>query len=264
MSGIRICSLYSGSEGNAFLIRTPEATLLIDAGRSARRLTQALRECGVEPSGIDAILVTHEHTDHISALSVLLKKNPIPVHLARGCLERLQATLPSEELLHPHPPLWQGEIAGIRIRSFPTSHDSRASVGYRLDIPTEKGTLSLGYATDLGIVTPEVEGALLGCQAVILESNHDLEMLRDGPYPPDLKRRIAGARGHLSNADSAALAARLFAGGTRAFLLAHLSRENNLPELALGECRGALGCESVLLLAASPDEITMLPTEDLL
>lgn len=263
MSGIDIVSLYSGSEGNAFLLRSSAGSLLIDAGKSARRLTAALAECKVHPSTLDAILITHEHTDHISALRVFLKQNPLPVHLARGCLEKLRPLVPDERLLVPHPPLWEGRIARLSVRSFPTSHDSQSSVGYRIGIPTPEGELLLGYATDLGYVTPEVEQALTGCQAVILESNHDPQMLREGPYPPDLKRRIAGTRGHLSNPDSAALAARLHAQGAHAFLLAHLSRENNRPALALGEFLGAVGDAGVPVAVADPDRITSLPMEEI-
>lgn len=252
---VQVFSLYSGSEGNSFLIKGPQGSLLIDAGKSAKRLTMALRECGSDPSEIGAILVTHEHSDHISALAVLLKKHPIPVHAARACAERLSCDSILPHLVS-HPPLWEGDVCGMHIRSFPTPHDSRASVGYRLEIPTDGGIFSLGYATDLGTVTPEVEEALLGCHAVILESNHDPEMLRDGPYPPDLKRRIAGRYGHLSNPDSAALAARLTSAGTQALMLAHLSRENNLPELARGECLGAVASAAVAISIAAPDSIT--------
>lgn len=261
---IRVFSLYSGSEGNAFLIHAPSGNLLIDAGKSARRLCTALSACGVAPTDLDAILVTHEHTDHVSALPVFLKKNPIPVHLANGCVYRLENDPNTAPCLAPHPPLWEGTLGGMRVRSFPTSHDSRASVGYRIDIPYGERVLSLGYATDLGTVTSDVEAMLLGCRAVILESNHDVDMLLGGPYPPDLKRRIHGKRGHLSNTDSAALAARLTSQGTRALLLAHLSRENNLPDLALGECTAAVADASVRIAVAAPDDVTELPLEDLL
>ena len=261
---VRVRALYSGSEGNSFLIEAPTARILIDAGKSARRLTQALGICGLSPSEIDAILVTHEHSDHVSALPVLLKKYPIPVHTVRASAERLQLEPSVAPCLVLHPPLFEECIGAVRVRSFPTSHDSRASVGYRLEIPVEDTLLCIGYATDLGIVTPAVEAALVGCQAVILESNHDLDMLREGPYPPDLKRRIQGARGHLSNTDSAALVARLAESGMRSLMLAHLSRENNLPEVALAEHTGALGQTCAHLSVASPDEITELDLEEIL
>ena len=147
----------------------------------------------------------------------------------------------------------------MRVTSFPTPHDSRASVGYRIEIPDADGNVAyrIGYATDIGYVTPEIEEALSGCDAVILESNHDYDMLMTGPYPYDLKKRIASRRGHLSNPDSAALAARLCATGTKKLMLAHLSQENNAPDLALGECVGAVGDADVEVFVAHPE----VPTE---
>ncbi len=259
MKDIRIISLYSGSTGNAFVISTPCGTLLIDAGKNAKRLCTALCEVGIDADDIRAILVTHEHTDHISALPVFLKKHPIPVHIAYGCAYKLMPHASVEPLLHMHPPIHEECICGMQVTSFPTPHDSRASVGYRIEIPDENGNIvyRIGYATDIGYVTPEIEEALTGCDAVILESNHDYDMLMTGPYPYDLKKRIASRRGHLSNPDSAALAARLCAAGTKKLMLAHLSQENNAPDLALGECVGAVGDTDVQVFVAHPE----IPTE---
>lgn len=255
MSDIRIVSLYSGSTGNAFVISTPWGTLLIDAGKNAKRLCAALGEVGINIDDIGAILVTHEHTDHVSALPVFLKKHPIPVHIAYGCAYKLLPHPSVEPLLHMHPPIHEECICGMRVTSFPTPHDSRASVGYRIEIPDENGNIvyRIGYATDIGYVTPEIEDALTGCDAVILESNHDYDMLMTGPYPYDLKQRIASRRGHLSNPDSAALAARLCAAGTKKLMLAHLSQENNLPDLALDECVSAVGDAAVQVFVAHPE-----------
>ena len=261
MKDLRIFSLYSGSGGNAFLISTPNEKILIDAGKSARSLCRALAECGVEPSDLDAILVTHEHSDHIGALPVLLKKNNVPVHLPIACACKLEGSA-AEDKLCPHPPIYETEIGRIRIRSFPTPHDSRASCGYRLDIPTENGILKLGFATDVGYVSDTVEEALTGCHAVILESNHDPEMLENGPYPYDLKRRIASRYGHLSNPDSACLASRLAAAGMRSVMLAHLSRENNTPQTAYHEYLSTLADESVRITLTDPDEIVEMDLED--
>ncbi len=259
MSDIRIISLYSGSTGNAFVISAPSGTLLIDAGKNAKRLCGALAEVNVNVDDISAILVTHEHTDHISALPVFLKKHPVPVHLAYGCAYKLLPHPSVEPLLNMHPPIHEECICGMRVTSFPTPHDSRASVGYRIEIPDENGNIvyRIGYATDIGYVTPEIEEALTGCDAVILESNHDFDMLMTGPYPYDLKKRIASRRGHLSNPDSAALAAHLCATGTKKLMLAHLSQENNAPDIALGECMGAVGDSDVAVFVAHPE----IPTE---
>ncbi len=264
MKDIRIISLYSGSTGNAFLIQGPKGSILIDAGKSARRLCSALTAAGTSPDAIDAIFVTHEHQDHISALPVFLKKHNIPVHLPAACSYRLEHEPWCERALCPHPPISTVEAAGMKVTSFPTPHDSHGSVGYRIEIAREgKAPFCLGFATDIGTVTAEIHAALLGCDAVILESNHDPELLASGPYPYDLKQRIASRRGHLSNPDSAVEAALLAQGGTRAFLLAHLSLENNHPDIALDACIGAVGDATVTILAADPEELTELTMEEL-
>ncbi|MBR2722360.1 MAG: MBL fold metallo-hydrolase [Clostridia bacterium] len=263
MKPIRILSLYSGSTGNSFLIQGPEGAILIDAGKSAKRLCASLCQAGISPDEISAIFVTHEHQDHISALPVFLKHHPIPVHLPAPSACRLENEPWSERLLLPHPPIFTTEAAGMKVTSFPTPHDSRASVGYRIEINRDgRSPLSVGLATDIGYVTDTIHAALLGCHAVILESNHDVEMLRYGPYPYDLKQRILSRRGHLSNEDSAIESARLAQGGTRAFLLAHLSLENNRPDVALDAHISSLGSEDVRLCVAHAEELTELVLEE--
>lgn len=255
MTDYSLSLLYSGSKGNAAVLRTKETALLIDAGRSARALCHGLAEANVDPARIHAIFLTHEHRDHTAALERFLSRYPVPVHAPAACAERLLANA-GEALraaLVPHPPIFEARIGEISVCTFPTSHDSCGSVGYRFTFQGEHAPHTLGYATDLGTVTREVENGLLGCEAVVLESNYDPEMLETGPYPMELKRRIASRRGHLSNCDCAAFAARLAASGTSHFLLAHLSENNNLPELALGEVRAALAGFPVTVLAARPD-----------
>ncbi len=265
MNRLRVLSLYSGSSGNSFLISTSEGTILIDAGKSARRLCKSLGDAGVSPSEIGAILVTHEHTDHISALPVFLKKHPVPVHLPVGCMYRLEKEADVLPCLCPHAPIYTEEICGMKVTSFATPHDSHASVGYRIEVPLDDGSIfRIGYATDIGYVNRSIEDALTGCDAVILESNHDPEMLHTGPYPYHLKTRIASRKGHLSNPDSALLASRLCAKGTKSLMLAHLSAENNTPELAFDECFGAVGDPHVRICVAHPEQITELPLEVLL
>ncbi len=260
MKDIRLISLYSGSSGNAFLIDTPENAILIDAGRNAKKLCAALSEVGVPPENLRAIFVTHEHTDHISALPVFLKKHPIPVHILTGCAYRFEEDPCVSPCLRQHPPIYTECIGDIRITSFPTPHDSHASTGFRIEIPLSDGTLfQFGYATDVGHISKEVRNGLMGCEAVVLESNHDPEMLQTGPYPYILKQRIASRKGHLSNPDSAAFAAELCRAGARSLMLAHLSRENNTPELAYDECLAAVADRTVAICVAHPDEITEVP-----
>lgn len=261
---VRIVSLYSGSTGNSFLISTPNGSILIDAGKSARRLCQALCDAGVCPDDVKAIFVTHEHHDHVSALPVFLKKHPIPVHVPNACMGKLSMEPTIFPCLVSHPPINREEVCGMTVTSFPTPHDSAGSVGYRMEIPDGGNTLRIGYATDIGYVSGEVENGLLGCDAVILESNHDPEMLQDGPYPYHLKVRISSRRGHLSNPDSAAFAAKLCASGTKGLMLAHLSQENNTPDTAYDACVSAIGDERVRVCVAHPDEITELIWEDAL
>ena len=262
MSDIRIVSLYSGSKGNSFLVGSREGYILIDAGKTAKKLCAALSDAGVSPDDIRAVFITHEHSDHISALDAYLKKHPIPVHALEGCVPKLSESETVTQCLCAHPPLYCERVCGMTVTAFPTPHDSCASTGYRIEIPNgESGVLRLGYATDIGHVSREVEEALTGCDAVILESNHDEGMLELGPYPYYLKQRIASRRGHLSNPDCAALAARLCMSGTRALMLAHLSQENNTPDLAFDECVSAVGDERVSICVAQPHDITELYLE---
>lgn len=253
MNDIHIYSLYSGSTGNAFLIVAGETKFLIDAGRNAKALCTALAACGVDPDSLSAVFLTHEHGDHIRALPVFLKKHPLPVHLAQACAAPLEREVTVAPLLRLHPPIHTEVLpGGITVTSFPTPHDSRASVGYHIEIPEPSGFFRIGYATDIGFVSPAVETGLTGCQAVILEANHDPEMLACGPYPESLKERIASRWGHLSNPDCAVFAAHLAESGTRALMLAHLSETNNTPACAYDEVAMTLGSDAMRVTVADP------------
>lgn len=251
----RLFTLYSGSEGNAAYLETPGARILIDAGKCTRTLIASLREVGVSPDELDAIFITHEHRDHIAALEVLTKRHPIPVHMLLKSAELFRATQPealcSCLVLHKQPN-FAVTVGDVTVHAFPTMHDSRASVGYRFDL----SGVSVGYATDTGCVTEEMETMLCGCETVVLESNHDEELLMSGPYPYELKLRIKSRRGHLCNRDAAALAVRLAESGTRHFLLAHLSEINNYPDIAYDETASALAGTGATVAVAAPDHVT--------
>lgn len=255
----RIVTLYSGSGGNSTLICANGTKILIDAGKSARALCSALRSVGCDISEIRAIFITHEHCDHVSALETLAKNNRIPIHITEQSAQKL-LRIPSPELhsaIVSHSPLFCEEVDGLSVRSFCTPHDSNMSVGYRIEFSDADGLHAIGYATDVGYVSDGVKASLIGCEAVVLEANHDPDMLSCGPYPYTLKTRIRSRRGHLSNGECATLACELVAHGAKGFILAHLSEENNDPTLALDEVSCAVSDPTVRICVASP----RMPTE---
>ena len=255
MVDCRIVSLYSGSGGNSTYIRVADTAILIDAGKNAKRLCAALKSIGSDISEIRAIFVTHDHADHISALEVLSKKNNIPIHITERSAKVFERCSPSSVCsnLVTHTPVFSERVGDMTVTSFVTPHDSMMSVGYRVEFYDGDEKRAVGLATDIGYVTCDIKDGLRGCEAVVIESNHDVEMLKNGPYPDVLKRRILSKRGHLSNADSAELSAYLASEGTRAFLLAHISEENNEPTLAYEETERFINDPSVNIAVAEPD-----------
>ena len=236
---LQVYTLFSGSSGNCVFVQCDRHCILVDAGGSAKKILTALAEIGHSPEEIDAIFITHGHSDHVSALRVLTKRVHAPVYLTGGAEKYVDVA--DAACLRIQPPLFQVQIGQMTVQSFATPHDSDMSVGYVLTTPEGR----IGIATDIGYVSPEVQSALLGCEYVMLEANHDEEMLRYGAYPAILKRRIFSMMGHLSNAQCACFARELVENGTRELLLAHLSKENNTPELALQTVADALrgtGC----------------------
>ena len=166
MKNVRIYTLYSGSSGNCTFIRVGETAILIDAGRNAKAVRAALAEIGEELCGINAIFVTHEHSDHISALEIIAKKNDMPIYVTRQSAQKLSADSFVRKRLVEEEIIFSEEIGEMRITSFPTSHDSLMSVGYRIEFSDEDGEHAIGYATDMGYVSLDVKNALLGCEAL--------------------------------------------------------------------------------------------------
>ena len=226
----RFCSLYSSSSGNCTYIGTPHGGILVDIGVSAKRAEAALRDIGVEPSSIEAIFVTHEHTDHISGVRVFASRYGIKVYASAGTLEGMEAAGALKAGMNYDIASPEGtEAAGMYVRPFRTPHDSRESTGYTVVTPDSK---RIAVATDIGKMTPTIMDAVSGSDLILLESNHDVGMLQNGPYPYILKQRILSDVGHLSNVCCSDTAVKLIESGTTRFVLGHLSKENNLPELA--------------------------------
>lgn len=225
---MRIVTIASGSSGNCTLVSENDTHVLIDAGISMRRIKTNLAELGLSPESLAGILVTHDHSDHISGLPMLEKYFPVPVYAPKAVAQLLRDSIPGMAgRLHEVTPGEEFALGALRARAFRTPHDALESVGYRLE-----GESVFALATDIGHVTEEIESALLGADAVVIEANHDPDMLKSGPYPYYLKKRILSPNGHLSNGDCAGLCARLAESGTRYIILGHLSRENNTPEAA--------------------------------
>jgi len=225
---MRICVFASGSGGNCLLVSDCGTNLLIDAGISAKRIITALASVKLTIEEIDGVLVTHEHSDHISGLKTLLKRYDVPLYMPHTVAARLCGFLPeAESVLHVIPVGEAIAVGGCSVVAFHTPHDTDESVGYRVT-----GSSCFALATDMGHVTDEIVAGLKGADAALIEANHDIGMLRYGPYPVPLKRRILSANGHLSNDDCATLAQELFRSGTKTVILGHISKENNTPDLA--------------------------------
>ena len=226
------CPLYSGSSGNALFVQYGGTRLLIDAGKSGKMIAEALDMIGVDPKTLDGVLVTHEHSDHIAGVGVLARKYKLPVYATEGTWAAMEDKLGNVpgELRRTFDTFSDFYVGDIGVVPFAIPHDAASPVGYRL----WGGNVSISTATDLGYFPREVRDAVAGSSLVLLESNHDPDLLRMNPhYSEKLKHRILGTRGHLSNDACAQALLQLVNTGVRNVILGHLSGENNTPELAL-------------------------------
>lgn len=247
---MRIVTFASGSSGNCTLVSENGCHILIDAGISMRRIKQNLAAFSLTVSDISAILITHEHSDHISGCAMLSKYFDTPILAPKTVASRLHYSIAGIDRVLSIIPVGEKFSCGaFSVTAFPTPHDADESVGYRLE-----GDSVFALATDMGCVTPEIREGLFGADAVVIESNHDVDMLSSGPYTYALKRRILSRNGHLSNDDCAILAGELAEKGTKYIILGHLSRENNTPDKAFSTVAAALRGSGAQLFTAPADK----------
>lgn len=234
---MRLCSIASGSSGNCVYVGSETTHLLVDVGISGKRTESGLRELGLDVRDIDGILVTHEHTDHINGLGVIARKYEIPIYATAGTVAAIRAYGGigdvAEDLFREVQEDRKFTIKDLTVNPMHISHDAAQPVGYRIFY----GNKRVAVCTDLGVYNDYTVECLKGMDALLLEANHDVNMLQVGPYPYYLKQRILGERGHLSNENSGRLLCRILHDGLKTIFLGHLSKENNLPELAYESVR---------------------------
>ena len=234
---IHLHVLASGSKGNAAVVEGPEGSVLVDCGISRRALLGRAEELGVDMGRVVAVVLTHEHSDHVGGLSVFCNRFDGPLFATAGTVaaRRYLAELPFELVGHAD----EIELAGMRVRTFPTSHDVADPIGLRFST----GDDALGFCTDTGELGEEALEALAGVRILALESNHDERMLATGDYPAYLKARVSGPCGHLSNAQAAVALRRLVGPDTETVVAMHLSQENNRPSVCVRTLADAVGAE---------------------
>ncbi|OEF97346.1 MBL fold metallo-hydrolase [Desulfuribacillus alkaliarsenatis] len=222
--------LASGSSGNAILVQSDKATILIDAGLSGRQIEAAMAEIGVSADSLSGIFVTHEHQDHVKGVGVLSRRYKVPVFANQRTWDGMERSIGEIKagFYERFTTNDQIEIGNLAVKSFPISHDSNEPVGYCVLC----GNTKLSIGTDMGYVNDKIKGFLMDSDAIIIEANHDIDMLRVGPYPWHLKQRILSDHGHLSNEAAGELLTEIISANTKCIHLAHLSKENNLPQLA--------------------------------
>lgn len=245
---IRFTSLGSGSSGNALVVECGATRVMMDCGFTIAETRLRLERSGLAPSQLAGIVVTHEHDDHMGGVCRFARRHAIPVHLTRGTAQFLPPDFPAVlvRLIDSHAPF---EVQDLRIEPFPVPHDAREPVQYVFS----DGAVRLGVVTDLGCITQHVVEKLSGCDALVVECNHDLDLLMGGPYPPSLKHRVAGRFGHLDNAGARHLLESLDRSKLKHLVAAHLSQQNNRPELAVEALCAGAGCEPEWVGVATQD-----------
>jgi phosphoribosyl 1,2-cyclic phosphodiesterase len=247
---MEVATLFSGSSGNSIYVGTKETKVLVDAGSSGKRIAQALADINIDIKEIRAILVTHEHVDHIKGLGVLSRRYDIPIYASPKTWDELACIGKIAD--HNRREFTYGmELGDMKVEFFKTSHDAVQPVG--MAFFHRDG--HVGIATDTGCVTSGIKKYLTGADTLVFEANHDETMLREGPYPYYLKKRIAGDQGHLSNTASAKALKEMISGKSRHIVLAHLSEVNNNPETAFNSVAEVLqeaGIDETVKLTVAP------------
>ena len=246
---MRFTCLGSGSAGNALVVECGRTRVMMDCGFGVAETRERLERAGLSPSDLAGIVVTHEHGDHLGGVAAFALRHSIPVHLTRGTSQWLPVEFPAA-LVHLVDPHGTFAVEDISVEPFPVPHDAREPVQYVFS----DGAVRLGVVTDLGCSTHHVEEKLSNCHALVVECNHDLDLLWAGSYPFALKQRIAGRFGHLDNRTAAAMVKNLERGHLRHLIAAHLSEQNNTPALAVSSLAAALGCEESWIGVATQRE----------
>jgi phosphoribosyl 1,2-cyclic phosphodiesterase len=248
--GVCLSVLASGSRGNCAFFRSAKTRILVDAGVSCRETFKRMKAAGEDPRAVSAILITHEHSDHVQGLAILAKRLNVPVFMTGATHHAWVRAMRHADGERPHlaklelfSPGSRFQIGDIAVTPFTIPHDAADPVGFTFRAEGVK----IGFATDLGYLSPNVCDHLRGCDVLVIESNHDLEMLRGGPYPWSVKQRVMSRVGHLSNEALAEFFASDYDGEATYVVLAHLSEQNNHPELARGAAEKALGSRRTLL-----------------
>lgn len=250
MRGLRFASLGSGSRGNAMVVEAGNTKVLLDCGFGPRELNSRLKRLGLVIEDFAAILVTHEHSDHSAGVFKCARRHQIKVHMTHGTFSasaESEETLPSLCLIDTHQPLTVGDL---EIHPYPVPHDAREPVQFVFS----DGRHRLGVLTDTGCVTPHIVTMLNVCDALVLECNHDLDMLDNSTYPWTLKQRIRGRYGHLDNQASANLLAGLDHSRLQHVIAAHLSEQNNTPQRARAALASAINCDEEWIGVATQDD----------
>ncbi|BDZ72304.1 MULTISPECIES: MBL fold metallo-hydrolase [Methylophaga] len=234
---MRFASLGSGSRGNATLVTAGKTTVMIDCGFSAREAEKRLRKLGVDPYQLSALLVTHEHADHMAGIRVMARKFRLPVYTTPGTAGCLPVDIAAHiKTFNCHETF---SINDLEVEPFPVPHDAREPSQFVFG----NGQHRLGLLTDVGSITPLIEETLSGCNALLLEANHDMMMLEQGEYPEHLKRRVGGRLGHLNNVQSASLLEKIDTTNLQHIMAMHISEKNNCPSLVVPLLADALACE---------------------